>query len=613
MTAVTLEKVLSTRDVTLTKLSTIFTAIAYVYFWVWFGFGIARTKAVENSVFALFAVLMLSDQLFHCWTWYVLPRMSRLTAHELQSPFRIAMITTKTPGEPESLLQHTLACMLAQDYTGTYDVWLADESPTASMITWCMANGVRTCTRKGATQYHNNTWPRRTKCKEGNLAFFYDTYGYELYDIVYQFDSDHAPTPTYISSSIAGFYDPKIGYMAFPSLMSENKSWIGRARSCVESYYYGPYQASFNYDPKDGSYLMPNCVGSHYAVRTAALKSIGGLGPELDEDLSTTMMFMSHGWKGVYAMDTYAVGHGPETFACGMKQEFQWSRSAILIYTRWRKTVHPTYTHFTPSLWIRASTTIYWYFSYVMWMVWVIGSSVAGLYANWCTDADQACYFSLINIVLRTLPAAILAFGHVTWCRRKGWLRWKNKDDLPPVFSLTEWVYKMVRVVWMTAGVLAGLQELVTTRSSEFAVTKKGSGDVHQLNIAVLTPLILLFGVLCFLFGIQFAWKDPRDMGVTLYVFICCTSVAVLIGFIQIMHFIENGFASIGNTLAHSMVCTLLFGTVISLGVVHSDVIFTPAAANLFVPYFTFNYEWQIMSGIYAVCCSYAVTLAMFL
>jgi hypothetical protein len=400
--------------------------------------------------------------------------------------------------------------------------------------------------------------------------------------------------------------------MAFPSLMTENKSWIGRARSCVESYYYGPYQASFSYDPRDGVYLMPNCVGSHYAVRTTALKSIGGIGPELDEDLSTTMMFMAHGWKGVYSMDTYAGGHGPETFACGMRQEYQWSRSAVLIYTRWRNVVHPTYAHFTPGLWIRASTTIYWYFSYVMWMVWILGSSIAGFYAKWCTNADQACYFSLINIVLRTLPPAIIAFGHMTWCRRKGWLRWKN-DERPPVFHPTEWIYRAVRVVWMATGVFAGLQELVTKRSSEFAVTKKGSDGKHPLNVAVLSPLIFLFVTMCFLFGIQYAWKDSSDMGIAFYFFLCFVGIALLIGFIQLMHFVENGVAHVQNTVGHIALTTCVFGVVIAIGITQSAVIFTPAAANLFIPYFTFDHETYVLVGTYVVCSSYAVILALFL
>ncbi len=61
------------------------------------------------------------------------------------------------------------------------------------------------------------------------------------------------------------------------------------------------------------------------------LKEIGGLGPELAEDHSTTLMMNAHGWRGVHALDAIAHGDGPRTFADLITQEFQWSRSLMMI------------------------------------------------------------------------------------------------------------------------------------------------------------------------------------------------------------------------------------------------------------------------------------------
>lgn len=66
---------------------------------------------------------------------------------------------------------------------------------------------------------------------------------------------------------------------------------------------------------------LPCCIGSHYAVRTAALRHIGGIGPELDEDYSTSMIMTAHGWRGVFAIDAIASGDGPVTFEDAMRQE----------------------------------------------------------------------------------------------------------------------------------------------------------------------------------------------------------------------------------------------------------------------------------------------------
>ena len=224
---------------------------------------------MENAIFAGFALLLLTDQIFHVWVLWLFPRMSKLSTIMKSSQFRIAMIVTKAPSEPMELLCHTLQCMLNQDYKAPYDVWIADERPTPEMEAWCAENGVRISTRNGIDAYHQKDWPRRTRCKEGNLSYFYDTYGYDMYDVVYQFDSDHAPEPNYISSSIAGFYNAEVGYMAFPSINGINRSWIGRARTWLEAYYYGPYQSSFSFH--DGTWAMPNCTGSHYGKKVALI------------------------------------------------------------------------------------------------------------------------------------------------------------------------------------------------------------------------------------------------------------------------------------------------------------------------------------------------------
>ncbi|MGO8655733.1 glycosyltransferase family 2 protein, partial [Rhizobium ruizarguesonis] len=81
--------------------------------------------------------------------------------------------------------------------------------------------------------------------------------------------------------------------------------------------------------------LAPLCIGSHYAVRTVALKQIGGLGPELAEDHSTTLMMNAGGWRGVHALDAIAHGDGPRTFSDLVTQEFQWSRSLVMLLLRY--------------------------------------------------------------------------------------------------------------------------------------------------------------------------------------------------------------------------------------------------------------------------------------
>jgi cellulose synthase (UDP-forming) len=391
--------------------------------------------------------------------------------------------------------------------------------------------------------------------------------------------------------------------MAFPSINGTCKSWAGRARSWFEAEYYGPYLASFSYSPADDKFLMPNCTGSHYAVRTSALKAIGGIGPELDEDLSTTIMFASRGFKGVYSMDTIALGHGPETFESAMVQEFQWARSAIILFFRWSEVMVPNYKYFTFGVWMRYLTTLYFYLSLVLFTFWILAGSILSYYVDWCTDASQPCFFSIINLLLRTMPAVLLPYGHFLMCRKRGWLRCGRLEDPPPsiLTSPAIWIYRALRVLWMSRGVLAGFQQLIFNSTPHFVVTPKGENNVAVLSVTTLSPLHAILVLLGGAFWLQFIWKEPDEMGIALYIFIAAVGCCLMITIIVVMHFWENGPASRKNTFAHVAMWTLCIGGVVSTAVVERRVIFNAATANLFVPVEVFPHEWVVISVFYGI------------
>ena len=178
---------------------------------------------------------------------------------------RVAMIVTKTPSEPFDIVRRTLEAMLAQDIP--HDTWLADEDPSPETLAWCRDHGVHVSTRKGVAAYHRKTWPRRTRCKEGNLAYFYDHWGYERYDVVCQLDADHVPQPGYLREMLRPFADPEVGYVSAPSICASNAkdNWAARTRLHTEGGFHGILQAGYS------NGFAPMCIGSQYAVRTRAL------------------------------------------------------------------------------------------------------------------------------------------------------------------------------------------------------------------------------------------------------------------------------------------------------------------------------------------------------
>jgi cellulose synthase/poly-beta-1,6-N-acetylglucosamine synthase-like glycosyltransferase len=387
---------------------------------------------------------------------------------------RVAMVVTKAPSEPFPVVRETLEAMLRQTYP--HDTWLADEDPQPETIAWCEAHGVRISTRKGREDYHRKTWPRRTRCKEGNLAFFYDHYGYENYDFVSQLDADHVPEPTYLEEILRPFADSRVGYVSAPSICDKNaaSSWSARSRLYIEAPMHGAMQAGYT------GLLTPLCIGSHYAVRTKALREIGGLGPELAEDHSTTLFMAAHGWRGAHAMNAIAHGDGPQTFGDMVTQEFQWSRSLVTLLLQ-----------YTPKLFWKLP--LHLKFQFLFCQLWYPLLAFTSL-AMFATPAIALVFdFNLAGVtypdfVLHAAPPALLLTAVIIRLARQGHCR-------PVQTQVLSWegaLYPLVRWPWVLIGTMTAIRDWWTGAAVEFRVTPKGSAADAAMPARVVMPFVLL-------------------------------------------------------------------------------------------------------------------------
>lgn len=445
---------------------------AIVFFWSWWldpahNAGTVRYIAV-SVILAWITLLPLY------FLAMFIPARVPAPGRSLPESARVAMVVTKAPSEPFPVVRKTLLAMLAQ--TMAHDTWLADEDPSAETIAWCAENGVRISTRKDRPDYHRQTWPRRTRCKEGNLAFFYDQYGYETYDFVSQLDADHVPEPDYLEKVMAPFADPEVGYVSAPSICDSNadKSWSARGRLYAEGTLHGALQAGYT------NGWAPLCIGSHYAVRTAALKDIGGLGPDLAEDHSTTLLMNAGGWRGVHAIDAIAHGDGPNTFADLVTQEFQWSRSLVTILLQYM----PRYAGKLPArLKFQFLFAQIWYPLFALFMTAMFALPVVALVAG--VPFANVTY---PQFLLHFLPiSAVLVAMAFCW-KRDGWCRPYNAK----VLSWEALFFQAARWPWALLGCLAALRDWLTGSFVDFRVTPKGEDAAAQLPVRVLVPYVVL-------------------------------------------------------------------------------------------------------------------------
>ena len=452
----------------------LFWLLGTLAFWHW-ALQPSVWVSVPGTLFNLLLLIYATG--VPAWPFYLFLRMRRVRADLPTSPgLRVAMVVTKAPSEPWPLVQLTLQAILAQQ--GNHDTWLADEQPTDEVRAWCVNHGVHVSSRAGVIDYHRPTWPRRTRCKEGNLAYFYDHYGYANYDIVVQLDADHVPQPGYLAAMLQPFNDPAIGYVAAPSICSANagRSWVARGRLFAESLLHGPMQLGLN------GRWAPLCFGSHYAVRTAALQEVGGLGPELAEDHSTTLLLNAHGWRGAFAHRALCFGLGPETFEDAMIQEFQWSRSLTTILLRylpaliWRLPSHLR-------LQFLYSQAFYPLRGCLSLLALALPVMALLLDHPWMrVHYPTFLLFSLLQISLTLMPMLLL--------RGNGLLR---PASAPPL-SWEHWLFELSRGPWVFAGVAAAVREWLFPIPVTFKVTRKGEANA-PLPLQFLVPYLLAVAI----------------------------------------------------------------------------------------------------------------------
>jgi cellulose synthase (UDP-forming) len=453
-------------------------AASAVFFWSWWlqpGHVATVAGLIVNS-----AVLGFDLVLVPLWFFFFLLRMRRpAPALVIGAELRTAIIVTKAPSEPWPLVRATLEAMLRQDFPDRYDVWLADEKLTDEVIDWCAAHGVHMSTREGVPEYHNATWPRRTKCKEGNLAYFYDHWGYRDYDVVAQLDADHVPEPDYLRRMVAPFANPRVGYVAAPSICDRNaaSSWSARGRLYAEAVLHGSTQSGAN------AGYAPSCIGSHYAVRTTALAQAGGLGPELAEDFSTTLILSSHGWEGVFAIDAEAHGDGPDSVTDCVTQDFQWARSMIRVML----TVTPKYWKgLSRRAKFKLGGCLLWYPLHTLVMLTMV------LLPAWALLGHAPLV--RVNVgafYLHFLPVGLVLLASVVWVRANGLLRPANA----PVISWESILFQFVRWPWALIGCASAVWSTITGRENGFKVTPKGAAGERPLPLRVIVPYLVLAAI----------------------------------------------------------------------------------------------------------------------
>ena len=218
---------------------------------------------------------------------------------------RTAIFTTSSPGEPLEMFEKTLAACSQVRYPHT--TYLLDDTGDARFR--------EVATRHGAVWLELVGLPG---AKAGKINRALDLTDEEFILVL---DPDHVPFPNFLDRVLGHFDDDEVGFVQVcQAYYNQNRSFVARGASEQTYQFYGPTQM--------GLYGHGACVaiGANCTFRRAALKSIGGHGIGLAEDLVTSIRLHAAGWKSVYVPEIVSRGLVPEDLGTFYRQQLKWAR-----------------------------------------------------------------------------------------------------------------------------------------------------------------------------------------------------------------------------------------------------------------------------------------------
>lgn len=138
-------------------------------------------------------------------------------------------------------------------------------------------------------------------------------------------DADQKPEPTILDELLGHFRDNKVALVT-----TRQRFEVGEKDFNNDNLFYEYMQAGKN---TDGCAIS---CGSGVIYRRSALQSIGGFQEwNIVEDLYTTYILNTQGWKSVYTTQSYTIGDAPQSLSAIYKQRGLWAQDTLRLFF-WR-------------------------------------------------------------------------------------------------------------------------------------------------------------------------------------------------------------------------------------------------------------------------------------
>jgi cellulose synthase/poly-beta-1,6-N-acetylglucosamine synthase-like glycosyltransferase len=458
---------------------------------------------------------------------------------------RVAMITTRAPGEPVAVVRKTLAAAKRVLYQeGSVDVWLLDETDDPQLRELCADLGVQHFSRKGVEKWNtpkpDTSWRTTAqrllkkrpiaeepdpyfaaRTKHGNLNAWgaYISENGIVYDIVAGVDTDQVPEPNFLQRLLGYFRDPDVAFVVGPQVYGNYRKGlqglVARWAESQASFFQSTIQRAAN------SSQSAMFVGTNYAVRVTALHQIGGIQPCITEDMATGIAIHAsknpdsgNHWKSVYTPDVLAIGEGPDTWGPYFTQQWRWAAGA---FDTWRRMfgkilfrAHPrTVFHYILIMTFYPIASLTWLFACISSIIYLISGATAVI-APWN------------EFVSLYLMATIMQLSLYFWNRRYN-VSPHEPEGSYGIAGMA--ISSLAAPIYFSA--LAGI---ISGKKPGFVVTQKGGDGIALDSLTAFRTHIRWACILCaaLAYGIYFSHTHPAMLiWVICLIAVCCMPMLI--------------------------------------------------------------------------------------
>jgi len=218
--------------------------------------------------------------------------------------------------EGADIVTRTLVGCQAIDYPNK-QVYLLDDGRRPEMAALCETLGVNYITRD------NNRG-----AKAGNLN---NAIAQTAGEFILTFDADHVPVSSFLTETLGHFRDASVAQLQTPQHFFNPDLFQDRLRS--QAYIANEQDMFFHIlQPGRDVYNASFYCGSGAILRRSAIEAIGGLPmTTITEDVHTSMLLHSRGWRSVYVNKDLSAGLAPESFDAYVVQRRRWSRGMMQV------------------------------------------------------------------------------------------------------------------------------------------------------------------------------------------------------------------------------------------------------------------------------------------